>query len=169
MQLAAAAGPLQYDFFTVPLGGLLVAGTPKSYQHTNLVQAGVLEKGKLFKVEGIGVNTKDLAQGGAAPTLADVRVLNGGHLNLTFGEVSFLRIPVSQAPSGGNDIVLNDTATVNVQRGVSAVANVFWLKGAAIDLNEQEAIKCELVIPGTIAAVTDVTVTLYGTQIRPVR
>ena len=43
VQLAVAAGGQTVSFFLVPLGGLLVAGAPKSYTHTNLVLAGTLE------------------------------------------------------------------------------------------------------------------------------
>lgn len=168
VQLAAAAGALVYNFFAVPFGGLLVAGTVKGYQYTNLIQAGVLERGKDFTIHGLSLNTKPIAQGGIAPSLADVGVLNGGSINMELGQVSFLRLPTCQLPSGGNDIVLNDTATVNVQKGVSSVNNVYWLK-APIHLAEQESISVEMTIPGTIAAVTDVTLTLWGMEIRPVK
>ncbi len=171
VQLAAAAGPLEYQFFRVPLGGLLVAGAPKGYQHTNMTQAGVLERGKVFQVRGYSMHLRSLAKAGAAPTFVDAGVVKDGHINVEYGQVSFLRSQASAFPSGGHDIVLNDTVTVNVQFGVSANANIFWLNGpeAWIDIAEQEDIMVTLAIPGTIVAVTDVTFVIWGMETRPVR
>jgi hypothetical protein len=172
MQLAAAAGPQTYNFFSTPLGGALVAGVPKGYQHTNMIQAGVLEKGHRFVIEGISMYVRETAQAGTFVTLADYRVLMGGHVLLQITQREFLRVPSAKIPAGGAELIYFSNIAPAVtefklNHGISANQNVFWLK-KTIPLEDQQAFNVVLTIPGTIAAVTDVTIMLEGTLFRPV-
>ena len=111
---------------------------------------------------------REIAKAGAAPSLADAGSITVGHLNFTLGQVSFWRMPSCLPPSAGAELYLNDTATVHVGRGVPAWQNRIHL-GHPLQIDEQESIQVDLVVDGAIAAVTDVTFWLWGTQLRPVR
>lgn len=172
MQLAAAAGPLVYRFFTAPLGSVLAGTAVKGYQHTNMIQAGVLEKGHEFVVEGLILYVRETAQGGAAPTRADHRVIHGGHLLFQLTQREFLRIPTAMVPGGGGELVYSSNITPAAtefqnNRGVAAAMNV-WLFKQTVKINDQQAFSVDFTVPGTIAAVTDVTIALLGTLTRPV-
>lgn len=167
-QLTAAANQT-YSFFTVPLGQLFIAGVLKTYSHTNMVLAGTLEKGSTFTITGISTWFVEEAQGGAAVTLADAQeIMRRSHFNLLLGQVSFLRLPLAMIPCGGAGLYMNDTAAPLVEKGVVATQNRFHLANP-IDIDEQEAIEVQVVVEGTPAAVTDLSVALWGNLVRPVR
>ena len=168
VQLAVSAVAQTVSFYLVPLGGLLVAGVPKTYTYTNLVQAGTLEKGSTFTVTAFSMEMRELAKAGIAPSLVDAQNITLGHLNFTLGGVSFRRDPSCHPPGAGAALYLNDTATVHVGRGVPAWQNRIHL-AHPIQIDEQEAIQVDLTVEGAIVAVTDVTFWLWGTKLRPIR
>ena len=171
MQLAAAAGPLVYRFFTVPLGQIIAGAVVKTYAHTNMTQAGQLETGVTFLVTAFTMVVKQLATDGAAPTQADYQVLQDGLLELNISDRNYGRFPVTLIPSGGGELVFfedNAAAPVlQVTKGIAATANKYFLE-FPIELVNQENFSMELTIPGTIAAVTDVAIFLHGEYTRPI-
>lgn len=172
VRLAAAAGPLKYTFFSVPLNQLLAAGITKTYAHTNLINTGVLEKGYTFQITGLSLFVNETAQGGSRVTMADVFTMHHGDINLMIGQRNYLRLPVAMIPAGGAELVVfsNITAATtefHVNRGVSAISNRYHLT-SPIDVGSQESIACEYTVIGTIAAVTDVTMVLHGNMTRTV-
>lgn len=173
VQLAAAAGQT-INFFSIPLNGALTAAANKTYAHTNLIQAGRLEKGINMTMTGLGLAVRGLASGGARVTLVDYDVIfDTGHINLLIGNVSFLHLPTIAIPSGAleNQYFSNITPAATeyrVNHGLSSVANIYRLDSPLI-LEDQESIQVDLFIGGTVAAVTDVTFFIFGEQTRPVR
>lgn len=171
MQLAAAAGPLTYRFFTVPLGQVIAGAVVKTYVHTNMTQAGQLEQGVTLTIKALTMVVKQLATGGAAPTQADYQVIQDGLISLICSDKNWGRFPVTLIPSGGGELVfVSDAAAapvLQVTKGIPATANKFFLD-YPIGLQVQENFAVELLIPGTIAAVTDVQIFLHGDYIRPV-
>ena len=166
MQLTAGTNQT-FTFFSVPHGQEYISGVTKDYHHTNLVQAASLEKGQTFKVLAFSLNIRPIAQGGAAPTRADARVIHMGSINLTLnGNKSFYRSPISEIGPGCAEMMYFSNITpaateFNINRSVSASSNVKGLK-VPIDIEDQEPIRLHMHIPGTIAAVTDVQFVMHG-------
>ena len=173
IQLAAVAGQMA-NFFSIPLNGALTAAANKTYAHTNLIQAGRLEKDIEMVIRGMSLVVRDTAKGGARVTLADYLILfDTTHLNLLIGGVSFLHLPCIACPAGVGETQYfsNIAAAVTeykVNHGLSSVVNVYRFENPLV-LEDQESIQVEMRVDGTIAAVTDVTLFLYGDQVRPVR
>jgi hypothetical protein len=173
VQLAVAAVQ-EVAFFQVPLGQLLVAGVPKTYTHTNLPLAGVLERGLDFLVTGFSMFARALAKGGIQPSLVDLQSLaQTGHVNFELGQVSYGRYPATMIPAGGAEVnyfsnIVAAPTEFMVNRGINAISNRFHLT-SPIRISEQENIKVTLDLTSAIAAVTDLTFVLWGTQTRPVR
>ena len=172
VQLAVAAAQV-VRFFAVPLGGLLVAGAPKTYAHTNLVQAGVLERGMDFEITGLSMHAWELAKAGAQPSLVDMQSLHSGHINLELGQVSYERVQTALIPAGGAELVYFSNIVAaptafHVNRGISAMSNRFHLTNT-LRIQEQEAISVALELDTAIAAVMDVTFVMWGNLTRPVR
>ena len=172
VRLAAAAGPLTYNFFTVPLHGLLAAALPKTYVHTNLINTGVLEKGFTFQITGLSLYLNETAQGGAVVTYADALTAHHGDIRLMVGQREYLRLPAAMIPAGGAELIYFSNITpaateFHTNRGVSAISNRFHLT-SPIDIESQESIVCEYTVVGTIAAVTDITLVLWGNMQRTV-
>jgi len=173
VQLAAAVGQTA-NFFSVPLNGVLAGAVNKTYAHTNLIQAGRLEKGINMIIEGFTLAVRDTATGGARVTLADYLVIyDTGHLNFLIGNVSFNHLPCILVPAGAGETqyfsnIAAAATEYKINHGLSSVANMYRLNSPII-LEDQESIQFDLFIGGTIAAVTDVTITLWGEQTRPVR
>jgi len=171
VQLAAAAGTT--GMFLVPLGGALTAAAAKTYAHTNLTQAGRLEKGINLTIKALSMSIRDTASGGAAPTLADYRVIyNSGHINLQIGQVSVFRLPIIALPAGPceNQYFSNIAAAATEfknNHGLGAFGNRYMLDKPLV-LEENGAIQVDGTI-AAIAAVTDVTFFLWGEATRPVR
>lgn len=168
VRLAVSAVAQTVSFFQVPLGGLLLAGAPKTYTYTNMVQAGTLEKGMTFTVTAFSMVARELAKAAIAPSLIDMQNLTLGHLNFMLGQVSFWREPSCHPPGAGAEVYVNDTAAAHYGRGVPAWQNRIHL-AHPIQIDEQESIRVDLTVEGAIAAVTDVTFWLWGTMLRPVR
>lgn len=167
VQLAAVATQT-VQFFAVPLGGILAGAVAKTFAHTNLTLAGVLERGITMRVTGYSLALRETAQGGAAPTLADARAVSIGSVNFTLGQVTYYRAATAMIPNGGSELYLNDTATVHVGRGISSWQNRIHLTNP-IDIDDQENISVTVTLNATVAAVTDIMFVLWGTQWRPVR
>lgn len=172
MQLAAGVGV--YPFFTVPLNGVLTAAANKTYAHTNLVQAGRLEKGIELTITGVAMHIRDIASGGAQVSFADyINVYAQTWIDLLIGQVSFLRIDAYQCPPGPAEINYYSNIAAAVTefkstKGLGSAMNLFRLENPLI-LEDQESIAVDLHIETAIVAVTDVSMVLYGTQTRPVR
>lgn len=173
MQLAAAAGPLNYNFFSVPRGGVLAGAVLKDLRHTNLIQSGVLESHNLFTITGFSYYVREAVAAGTRPTFADIITSVGGSFELFLGNVSFFQIPAQMIPSGGAQINYFSNITpaateFKATQGVSAVQNRYHLS-QPIEMMNQESLRVVLNVPGTIAAVTDVTFVMWGNLVRPVR
>lgn len=173
VQLAAAANQT-VSFFAVPFGGLLAAGIIKDYRHTNLVQAGRLEKGLEIEIEAMSLIVKQKIDAGTIVTWADYQMIyNESHLNLQIGQVSFLRLPLTQVPpaAGETNYFSNITPAATefkASKGLGSINNVFKFTNVLI-LEDQESIQVDLFVGGTPGAICDVQLVLWGTQTRPVR
>lgn len=167
VQLTAVATQT-LNFFSVPLGGALTAAIVKNFTHTNMTQSGTLERGTTMRITGYSLFLRELAAGGAAPTLADARAVSNGNVIFSLGRVSYYTVASAMIPNGGAELYLNDTATVHVGRGLSTWQNRIHLANP-IDIDEQELIGVQIQLNTAIAAVTDVAFVLWGTQWRPVR
>lgn len=173
VQLAAAAGPLTYSFFTVPQGGVMAGAVVKDYAHTNMIQAGTLERGTTFLLRGLSLSISETAVGGARPTLADNIIVYGGDVTLRLGQREFGHWQTRYLNSAGQELqyfsnIAAAATEFHVNRGVSHVENYRKLN-YPLQIEEQEQIQVLLRIPGTIGAVTDVTITLHGDMTRPVQ
>jgi hypothetical protein len=172
VRLAVVAGGQTVSFFTVPQGGLLAAGVVKGFSHTNLIQAGRLEKGVELTIRAISFFVKDNA--GAMVSLVDyLSIFNTSNINLQFAGVSFLRMPVCAVPpSAGDTNYFSNIAPAATEFKLSRGAGTFgnrWILDNPMVLEDQETIQVDLQITGAIAAVTNVTFTLWGDMTRPVR
>lgn len=171
IHLAAAA--TVGNFFTVPFGGAIGAGT-KNFSHTNLIQAGRLETGNEMKVNAISFHFQQNVTAGAVPTVADMKAINSGNLRwLVGGSTEILKIPVALVPSGGADFVFvsNIAAAATefyLSKGVAVTQNKFYLDEPYV-IKANESIEVVLENMGTIAAATRCTLVLWGTAIRPLR
>jgi len=174
VQAAAAAGQV-LSFFTNPLNGVMAGAVLKTYADTNMIQAGRLEKGLQLEITHISVSLRDTATGGARVTLADYLVFyNSAHVNLLIGQTSFLHLPVKHIGSAGEETqyfsnIAAAATEYKVNHGLGSVMNRFPLAPNELILEDQESIEVQITIGGTLAAVTDVTCTLWGNLIRPVR
>ena len=170
IQLAVAAAQVVH-FFTVPLNGALTAAANKTYEHTNLVQAGRLESGNQLHVTGLSFFAKQLASGGAAPTLADLTALYSGWIQFNVGQVSYLRLPIAMIPNGGAEPVPTGNgaaASTHLAHGISAISNRFHFKNP-FTIEADEAIDVEFHVTAAVAAVTDVVFVIWGDYERPLR
>lgn len=167
VQLAAVATQT-VNFFSVAFGGIIAGAVTKNFTHTNMTTPGVLERGTTMKVTAYSLFLRELAVGGAAPTLADARAVSNGNIIFSLGRTSYYTVASAMIPNGGAELYLNDTATVHVGRGLSTWQNRIHLANP-IDIDEQELINVSLQLNSAVAAVTDVCFVLWGTQWRPVR
>jgi hypothetical protein len=167
INLAAAA--VSGSFFAVQFGGILVGTTPKSYAHTNLVQAGRLERDTTFYINGLSLFVRETA---TRATAADIRALNQGSFDLQLGQVSFFRVPIAVIPNGGAELELFSNITpaateYQLNKGVSASGNRLLFE-QPLQILEQETIQANIADFLMVAAV-QVTCVLWGTTDRPVR
>ncbi len=167
MQLAAAAGR-EYRFFTQPIGQVIAGTTLKTKAHTNMTQAGQLEGGMSMRITGIGMAICEYAAGTTVrATLVDNIVARLGWLELLINNRPWLSIPASMAGPAGQE--LNYVSNIppaatefHANQGVSHQQNRYNLV-EPIDLNDkQEQFAVVLTVPGTIIAVTDVRISLFG-------
>ena len=168
----AAAGAIVGQFFAVPFGGLIAAGVPKTYRHTNLVQAGRLETGNEIQINAVTIHWPITAEAGAIVTVADKRATRSGNIRLRFGnDTEFLKLPTICIPSGGAGEVVNDAtlaALNDVQPGVQVTQNRFWLEQPLV-LKPQESVAVFIENMDAIVAPTEMSFVLWGSSIRPVR
>jgi len=172
VQLTAASNQT-VTFFSVPLNGIIAGTTKKHRGHTNMVQTGMLEKGVSITVNAITMAVRELAEGGARPTFVDIQAIAGGWIEIKIGDQNFGYYPRGYLGSGNAELMYfsNITAAAteyHANQGVSACQNRLWLENS-IKITEQESIAVYFTVPGTIAAVTDVQLALWGTMTRPVR
>ena len=172
VQLAIGAGT--YNFFINPITSVLAGAVVKSYAHTNLVQAGRLEKGIDMTITGISMFIRDVATGGAAVTFADyISFYNNTHINIKIGQVSFLREPAQRIPAGCAETqyysnIAPAVTEFKMNHGAGNVFNILQLDNPLI-LEDQESIVVEVAVGTAMVAVTDLTLVLHGQQTRPVR
>lgn len=171
VQMPAAAG--LSSLFLVPLNGALTAAAAKTYAHTNMTQAGRIEKGCELEIRALSMYIRPVASGGAAVTLADYRVFyNTGHVNVQIGQQSVFRLPTSHIPCGPCELqYFSNIAAAATEfqnnHGLGAFGNKYILENPVV-LEENEAIQVDITV-AALAAVTDVTFTLWGKYTRPVR
>lgn len=174
VQLAAGAGQT-VRFYAVPLGGIIAGAVAKTNAHTNLVQAGRLQKGWTMEITGFSFFVRNLAEGGAAVSKVDYDIIfDYGFYELQIGQVEFSTLPILSIPNAGAETQYfsNIAAAVTefkMNHGLASVMNRFPLDDNILILEDQESIEVQLTIPGTIVAVTDVTFMLWGYVTRPVR
>jgi hypothetical protein len=173
VRLAAVAGQT-VQFFTVPLGGLLAAGIPKGYSHTNLLQQGRIEKGYKLTITALSLCVKVMADGAARVTWADyITCFNNGHFNFLFGDVSLLRLPSALLPPANSEIqyfsnIVAAATEYMPNHGIGSFTNKFELV-SPLTLEEEETIRVDWFVGATPGAVTDVRLTLWGDMVTPVR
>ena len=86
-----AIGATSGTFFQVPLGSILVGTTPKNYQHTNMVQAGRLDTGYSFEIDGLAVWFPETA---TRSTQVDIRAVQSGFLQLSIQDTQIFTVPL---------------------------------------------------------------------------
>ncbi len=172
VQLAAAAGA--YNFFAVPMGGILAGAVVKTYAHTNLVQAGRLEKGIDMTITAVSMYLRNTATGGAIVSMVDYETFyNNSDINVQIGQVSFLRLPAQEVPPGVGETQLFSNITpaateFKMNHGTSNIFNTYKLENPLV-LEDQESIAVTVTVGTALAAVTDLTIVMHGQQTRPVR
>ncbi len=174
VQLPIAAVAQTASFFVVPLNGILAGAVVKTYSHTNLVQAGRLEKGLELTIKGISFFVRDTATGGAVVSFADyLSVYNISHLNLLIGQQSFFRMTLPHIAPAAAEInyfsnIVAAATEFKAWKGIGTVKNYFPLDNPLV-LEDQESIQVDVEIESAIVAVTDITLMLHGDMTRPVR
>lgn len=172
----AAANVARPEFFAVPRGGLLVGAVNKTNRHTNLVQAGRLERGNQLMITALSLHFPITAEAGALATVADKQAIRAGDMILSFGgDTEFLKVPVACIPNGGADpVLLTDAALAAASgaevygNGASVVQNKFYLH-EPLPLHDQESVSIIFENMDAIVAPTEVTFMLWGTWLRPAR
>lgn len=167
MQLTVAAARTTYHFFSIPQGGLLAAGVVKNLDHTFLHQVSMLDANVEFRAQAISMHVRPLAAGGAAPTEADMQVLQQGSIELIFNGQPFRRWPTALIPSGPAGLMYNTVAVAatHIQRGISANSNIFEF-GEDYVIRKGENFNVDLNVTN-IGAITDVVIVLWGVLQRP--
>ncbi len=171
-----AAGVVVPIFFAVPRGGLLAVGINKNNRHTNLVQAGRLERDNSLMIEALSMHFPKTDEAGALPTVADIQAIRVGSFRVLFGgDTEFAKGQICFLPNGGCDAVLTTdgalaaaTAAETYGNGVSVVQNKYMLY-EPLPLRDQESISVVFENMDAIAAPTEVTFVLWGTYLRPAR
>lgn len=171
-----AAGAVVGTFFAVPRGGLLAVAIAKNNRHTNLVQAGRLERDNSLMIESLSLHFPQTAEAGALPTVADKQAIRVGSFRVLFGgDTEFAKGQICFIPNGGCDgILMTDAALVAATaaevfgNGVSVVQNKYMLY-EPLPLRDQESINVVFENMDAIVAPTEVTFVLWGTYLRPAR
>lgn len=172
---AGLAGAVVSQFFVIPWSQPLVAGVPKTYRHTNMIQAGRLEEGNEMQIEAISLYFPRTAEAGAYPTIADMDAIRAGNFRLRFGGNSdYLILPIAAIPNGGwsptysTDAALAAEVNFTFNNGVSVTQNKLPLP-QPIKLRSQETVGVTFENMDGIVAPTEVIFCLWGPAIRPVR
>jgi len=172
MQLPIAAVGQMVSFFTIPFGGPLTAAINKGYQHTNLVQAGRLEKGIKLKIQALSFALKGEVFAGVHPTWADyTAVMENSAIELLIGQRSYLHLPTTLTPPGpGETNYFSNIAAAATEfrpgHGLGSVNNIFKFE-EPLFLNDQESIRVDLDVHVAVVAAVDVQLVLWGTMQRP--
>ena len=171
----ALAGVAVGQFFAIPWAGLIAAAVPKTWRHTNLVQAGRMERGNEIQIDSLSMFFPRTAEAGAFPTMADMDAVRAGAMRLRFGgDTDFLKVPIAAIPNGGMGITYSTDAALAAEvnfaynNGVSVAQNRFYLNQPIV-LEEQETIGITFEDMDAIVAPIEVTFFLWGPNIRPVR
>jgi len=171
----AAAGVAVGQFFAIPWAGLIAAAIPKTWRHTNLVQAGRMERGNEIQIDSLSMFFPRTAEAGAFPTMADMDAVRAGAMRLRFGgDTDFLKIPIAGIPNGGMGVTYSTDAALAAEinftynNGVPVTQNRLHL-GQPIVLQEQETIGITFEDMDAIVAPIEVTFFLWGPNIRPTR
>jgi len=172
VQIAAAGGPRTFNFFSVPLNGVLVGTTLKTLAETNLVQAGKLESGSSFEIQALSWYIHEEIAAGTRPVLVDYIELGGGFIELKFGTKAFLQLKSAQVPGGGAELsyysnIAAAATEYHVNRGVNTIQNRFYLDNPIL-IQNNESFRVEFTVPSTTTVIMDVTMTLWGDLVAPV-
>ena len=173
IQLAVAAAGQTVSFFLVPLGGALTAAINKTYSQTNLVRAGSLEKGLSMDIEALSFFIHPTIAAGTAITLVDFRAIyQASNINILINQTSVFRCQLCQVPPAVSENqyfsnIAPAATEFQSNHGLGSAMNVLQLK-YPLGLSELQSIQVDLQISAAVAAVNDVTLTLWGTQTRPV-
>ncbi len=169
------AGAVVQQFFAVPWAQPIAVGVPKTYRHTNMIQAGRMEKGNEMQIEAISMYFPRTGEAGAFPTIVDMDAIRAGNFRLRFGgNTDFLILPIAAIPNGGwsptysTDAALAAEVNFTFNNGVSVSANKLPLP-QPIKLRSQETIGVTFENMDAIVAATEITIVLWGPAIRPVR
>lgn len=171
----AAAGVAVGQFFAVPWAQLIAAGIPKTWRHTNLVQAGRLERGNEIQIDALSMFFPRTAEAGAFATMADMDAVRAGNFLLQFGgDTIYLKLPIAALPNAGfgvtytTDAALAAEVNFTYNNGVPVHQNKFYLNQPIV-LNEQETVGVTFENMDAIVAPIEVTLFLWGSKLRPVR
>lgn len=172
VQLAAVAAQT-VQLFAVPLGGIIAGAVIKTRTHTNLIQAGRLERDNQFTLYGFSMFIRQTAVGGARRTWADYNaVYNNSNLDIQFGQKPWFHYQAAQIPAGPAELyyfsnIVAAATEFEIVHGLSTVMNILPLYHPLI-IEPGESIAVFLNVGDTIAAVTDVTFVMWGQLLRPV-
>jgi len=172
MQLPIAAAAQMVSFFTIPFGGPLTAAINKGFQHTNLVQAGRLEKDIKLTIKGLSFALKGEVFAGVHPTWADyTAITENSSIELLIGQRSYLHLPTTLTPPGpGETTYMSNIAAAATEyrpgHGLGSVNNVFKFEEPLL-LDDQESIRVDLNVHVAVVAAVDVQLVLWGTMVRP--
>jgi hypothetical protein len=172
VQLAAVAGQT-VSFFQVPVGGVLAGAVLKTYAHTNLTRAGSLSKGIVMEITGLSFAIKPTIAAGTAITLVDYRAIyQASHLNLMINNTTLFRIALNlTAPANAENQYFSNIAAAATEfqsnHGLGASSN-YYKFDYPLGLEDLMNIQVDLFVGGTVAAVNDVMLVLWGTQEQPI-
>lgn len=172
VQVAAAGGPRTFNFFSVPLNGVLAGAVSKTLAHTNMIESGKLGANSTFTITGISLYVNEEIAAGTRPVFVDYQELQTGFIELKFGTKALLQLKSAQVPAGGAELsyfsnIAAAATEFKVNRGVNTVQNRFYLEHPIAIINN-EAFRVELTIPGTTTVIMDITLTLWGDLVAPV-
>jgi hypothetical protein len=171
VQVPISANAQDIDFFQIQYGGLLAAGVPKGWNHTNLVQAGRLEGGHELEVTSLSWYFQEQATPAAQ---ADIRLIQQAAMIFYISNQEFLKVPAALIPNGGAELVLhsNEVAAAGLYtmtRGHVVHQNRLMLVNP-ITILDQESFRVRFEdIAAGVAAVTNITFVLWGNYKKPVK
>ena len=170
----AVGGVAVAQLFAVPWGQDMIAGVPKTWRHTNLIQAGHLEAGNALRIDAVSMFFPRTAEAGAFPTIADMDAVRAGNLRLKFGgDRNYLKMVIAGIPNAGMGVTYSTDAALAAEvnfaftNGIPVSQNRYYL-AEPIDLLPQETVGITLENMDIIVAKIEVMFFLWGTNVRPV-
>ena len=165
IQVPIVAGPQTVNFFGIPKGGA-IAAVVKDYHHTNALMVGILPGNVVMTVEGYSLHVRELSTTGVRPTLVDIMAIQQGVIYIEIAQKPVQRILAAEIPDAGAALSYFSNITpaateFHTNRGIASIHNIHKIRPYNIDPGEM--IQVALTIPSAIAAVTDVTFTMWGT------